>query len=103
MASTLAAPSFGHLGVLTRPWTAQQALDLLPENNGPRVEVVGGSVVVSPGADFDLRDRGPSLVLHELADGEYVPVVAAAGGGTFAMREPFAFEIDPADLLDEEG
>ncbi|BCJ54750.1 hypothetical protein Asp14428_62250 [Actinoplanes sp. NBRC 14428] len=52
---------------------------------------------------IDLRDRGPSLVLHELADGEYVPVVAAAGGGTFAMREPFAFEIDPADLLDEEG
>ena len=45
----------------------------------------------------------PALVLHELIDGDFVPVVAAAGGGTFAMREPFAFEIDPDDLLDEEG
>ncbi|MFI7600729.1 Uma2 family endonuclease [Actinoplanes sp. NPDC049681] len=51
----------------------------------------------------DFRNRIPSLVLHELVDGEYLPVVAAAAGGTFAMRQPFEFSIDPADLLDEEG
>jgi hypothetical protein len=45
----------------------------------------------------------PGLVLHELIDGEYQPLVAAAAGGTFAMTEPFAFAIGPADLLDEEG
>ena len=28
-------------------WTAQLALELLPETNGPKVEVFGGSVIVS--------------------------------------------------------
>ena len=51
----------------------------------------------------DFRNRIPSLVLHGLVDGEYLPVVAAAAGGTFAMREPFDFTIDPSELLDEEG
>ena len=189
-------PSFDILGVLNQPWTAQPALDLLPENSGPKVEVVRGSVIVTPHAGFDhqaavrqlsflihqaarkagmwcypevdivsgddlfipdfvglrrsgggetfmpigeavlmgeivsggnrrkdiidrpreyaaagvpfflrvdFRNRIPSLVLHELVDGEYLPVVATAAGGTFAMREPFAFTIDPDDLLDEEG
>jgi hypothetical protein len=188
-------PSFDLLGKLDQPWTAQMALDLLPENNGPKVEVFRGSVIVSPHAGYDhqaaerdlvyllhqaarrarlwgypevnvisgddlfipdfavLRRSGrgqasmpissvvligeivsmgsrrkdvidrpreyaaagvpfylrvdfrngvPALALHELADGEYRPLVAAAAGSTFAMTEPFAFVIDPADLIDDE-
>ena len=37
-----------------------------------------------------------------MADGEYQPLVAAAAGGTFAIKEPFEFSINPEDLLDEE-
>ncbi|MEV8510111.1 Uma2 family endonuclease [Actinoplanes sp. NPDC051475] len=189
-------PSFENLGTLDQPWTAQLALDLLPESNGPKVEVFRGSVIVTPHAGFDhqaaerqlafllhqaarkagmwaypevnivsgddlfipdfvvlrksgggktvmpiseaaligeivsrgnrrkdiidrpreyaaagvpfflrvdFRNRIPSLILHELVDGEYLPVVAAAAGATFEMREPFRFSVDPADLLDEEG
>ena len=50
----------------------------------------------------DFRNRVPALVLHELADGEYQPIVPAAAGGTFAIKEPFEFSINPEDLLDEE-
>jgi hypothetical protein len=50
----------------------------------------------------EFRNRVPALVLHELADGEYRPLAAAAAGSTFAMREPFVFEVDPAELLDPE-
>ncbi|RZU49725.1 Uma2 family endonuclease [Krasilnikovia cinnamomea] len=195
MAAPAREPSFDILGTLDTPWTAQRALDLLPEHHGPKVEVFRGSVIVTPHAGFDhqaaerqlafllhqaarragmwaypevnivagddlfipdfvvlrrsgggritmpimdavlmgeivssgnrrkdvidrpreyaaagvpyfmrvdFRNRVPSLVLHELADGEYPPVVAAAAGGTFTMREPFPFEIDPGDLLDEQ-
>jgi Uma2 family endonuclease len=196
LAAPAREPSFDILGTLNTPWTAQLALDLLPENNGPRIEVFRGSVVVTPHAGFDhqaaerqlayllhqaarrsgmwgypevdivsgddlfipdfvvlsrsgggqttmpisaavligeivsrgnrrkdiidrpreyaaagvpyflrvdFRNRVPGLVLHELIDGEYQPVVAAAAGATFAMKEPFEFAIDPAELLDEEG
>ncbi|GAB3801460.1 Uma2 family endonuclease [Micromonospora zhanjiangensis] len=189
-------PSFDVLGEFDEPWTAQLALDLLPEANGPKVEVLSGSVIVTPHAgidhqtielDFayllkqaakraklwvyhevnvvsgddlfipdiavfrrsgggrvsldiadavllgeivspgnrrkdvidrprqyaaagvpyflrvDARNRVPAVALFELVDGEYRPVAAAAAGGTFTMTEPFAFSIDPADLLDEES
>jgi len=188
-------PSFDNLGRLDRPWTAQLALDLLPEHNGPRIEVLRGSVVVTPHASYDHQDietelcyrlkqaarsaglwtyaevnivsgddlfipdiavlrksgrgkktmpiseaillceivsagnrrkdiidrpreyavagvpyflrvdfknRVPALVMHELADGVYQPIVAAAAGGTFDINEPFEFSIKPEDLLDEE-
>ncbi|MEV6595267.1 Uma2 family endonuclease [Actinoplanes sp. NPDC051346] len=196
MAMPAREPSFDILGTLNQPWTAQLALDLLPDHSGPKVEVVRGSVIVTPHAGFDhqaaerqlsfplhqaarkagmwaypevnivsgedlfipdfvvlrrsgggktfmpigdavligeivsrgnrrkdvierpreyaaagvpfflrvdFRNRIPSLVLHELSDGKYQPVVAAAAGGTFAMQQPFDFSIDPEDLLDEEG
>ncbi|MCO1596078.1 Uma2 family endonuclease [Micromonospora sp. RHAY321] len=51
----------------------------------------------------DLRNRVPTMALFELVDGEYRPLAAAAAGSTFAMREPFEFAIDPAELLDEEA
>lgn len=195
MAQPVYAPLFDALWTLNEPWTAQLALDLLPENNGPRVEIFRGSVIVTPHAGFDhqaaerelpyllhraargaglwaypecnivagddlfipdfavlrrsgggktympiadavllgeivsrgnrrkdiidrpreyaaagvpfylrvdFRNRVPALILHELVDAEYQPVVAAAAGGTFAMKDPFAFSIDPDDLLDEE-
>ncbi|TDB73289.1 Uma2 family endonuclease [Micromonospora sp. KC721] len=51
----------------------------------------------------DLRNRVPAMALYELADGEYRPVSAAAAGTTFVMKQPFAFSVDPADLLDEEA
>lgn len=196
MAMPAHAPLFEALWTRNRPWTAQLALDLLPENNGPKVEVFRGSVIVTPHAGFDhqaaerelpyrlhraarraglwaypecnvvsgddlfipdfavlrrsgggqtfmpisdavllgeivsrtnrrkdiidrpreyaaakvpfymrvdFRNRVPALVLHELVDGEYQPVVAAASGGTFAITEPFEFRIRPEELLDEEG
>ncbi|MEV0456020.1 Uma2 family endonuclease [Catellatospora methionotrophica] len=175
-------------------WTAELALRLLPETNGPTIEVFCGIVIVSPHANMDhqtimreivyrlhhaargigcwaypesnlisgddlfipdfgvfrvsgsgkvamniadalllgeivlpgnrrkdiidrpkqyaaagvpwfmrveCRNRVPVLALHSLVDGEYRPVAAAAAGTRFVMREPFVFEIDPADLLDE--
>jgi hypothetical protein len=48
----------------------------------------------------ETRNRVPGLVLHELRDGEYQPVAAAAAGTAFVMREPFAFTVDPGELLD---
>ncbi|MEV4707647.1 Uma2 family endonuclease [Actinoplanes sp. NPDC049316] len=189
-------PSFDILGVLNEPWTAQLALDLLPEHHGPKVEVVRGSIVVTPHANYDhqdieleltyrlkqaaravglwaypevnivsgddlfipdivvlrrsgggkktmpiteavllgeivssgnrrkdlidrpreyaeagvpyflridFRNRVPGLLLHELRDGEYHPVVAAAAGAMFEMRVPFPFAVDPVQLLGEEG
>ncbi|MEV4842541.1 Uma2 family endonuclease [Micromonospora matsumotoense] len=174
-------------------WTARRALDLVPPHNGPRVEVLRGSVVISPDGDYDqrtaqreltylfsrscrphgwvgwsvnltaqddllvphlavlrqpgrgrrampveaavllgeigpsqvagpgvidrpreyaaagvpfflrvdLQNRIPTLALYELADGEYRPTAAAAAGTTFVMTRPFAFSVDPAELLDE--
>jgi Uma2 family endonuclease len=52
---------------------------------------------------IDFRNRLPALVLHQLIDGEYQPVVVAAAGGTLAMRDPFAFSVDPAELLGDKG
>jgi len=188
-----AEPSFAALGVVDEPWTAEMALDLLPENSGPKVEVFRGSVIVTPHAGYDhqdvelelahlmkraaraaglwlyhevnvirgndlfipdivvlrrsgagavtmpitdavllgeivspnrrrkdvidrpreyasagvpwylrieFRNRVPALALHELIEGEYQPVVAAAAGTTFVMKEPFAFAIDPAELME---
>jgi Uma2 family endonuclease len=186
-------PSFDALATVEE-WTAQLALELLPETNGPRVEVLCGSVIVAPHAGVDhqimqvelahalrqaakraglfaypeinivrgedlfipdisvlrasaagqsfvdigqalmlveivsrtnrrkdvidhprenaaagvpwymrveARNRVPAIALHELVDGEYHPVAAAAAGTTFIMKEPFAFSLDPAELLDE--
>lgn len=189
-------PSFDVLRWHDEPWTAQLALELLPETNGPKVEVLSGSLIVTPHAGIDhqsverelpyllhraarqaglwvypeinlvsgkdlfipdiavlrssgggrsavdinqavllgeivspgnrrkdvidrpreyaaagvpfflrvdLRNRVPSIALFELAEGEYRPVAAAAAGSTFVMTLPFAFSVDPADLLDEEA
>jgi Uma2 family endonuclease len=181
----------GFLTPLDR-WTAEKALELLPETNGPRIEVYGGSVIVSPheGVDHqiiaaeliirlrpaarqaglwaypevniiggddlyipdlsvlrtsgagrasldiadavllveivsdgnrrkdaidrpkvyaaakvpwymrvELRRRVPAVALYELVDGAYQPAVACAAGSVFAMTEPFAFTVDPGELL----
>ncbi|MEV6487804.1 Uma2 family endonuclease [Actinoplanes sp. NPDC051633] len=194
MAAPAREPSFELLGTRAQPWTAQSALDLLPETSWPRVEVIGGSVVVTPHAGVDhqevelelgyrmkaaarsvglwvyseinivsgddlfipdivvlrrpgggrksmpisdavllgeivsrgsrrkdlvdrprgyaeagvpwyLRvdfvDRRPVLVLHRLVDGSYQPV--PSGGSIFTMTEPFAFSVDPADLVGPEA
>jgi Uma2 family endonuclease len=175
-------------------WTAELAMKLLPETNGPKLEIFAGRVVVSPHAGIDhqaisrqlayllhqaarpagfwaypeiniidgdelyipdvsvlrksgagqasmdiadavllveivpssnrrkdvidrprvyaeagvpwfmrieFRQRIPTIVLHELIDGGYEPVVACAAGTTFAMTEPFPFSIDPGELLDD--
>ncbi|GAB7050652.1 Uma2 family endonuclease [Catenuloplanes indicus] len=194
IAETPAGPSFQWLGIRDEPWTPQLAFELLPETNGPRVEVFRGSVVVSPHAGVDhqsiefnlasllkpparragcflyheinvvsgddlfipdlvilresgagrtsvaietvmllgeivsagnrrkdvidrpkeyaaagvpfflrvdFRNRVPAITLFALEDGEYQPLVAAAAGTMFVMKEPFAVEFDPAELLDE--
>jgi len=47
----------------------------------------------------DARNRVPAVILHRLEEGEYQPIVAAAAGSKFEMTEPFAFAIDPGELL----
>ncbi|PWU59684.1 hypothetical protein DLE60_15115 [Micromonospora globispora] len=54
--------SFDVLARRDEAWSGQSALDLLPENNGPRIEVLRGCVVVSPGNCHDRR-----VVQRELA------------------------------------
>lgn len=195
MAQSQFTPLIDAIMTQTKPWTAQLALDLLPPNNGPKVEIFRGSVIVTPDPGYDhqtaeleltymlrraarqagmwayldcnvvsgddlfipdfavhrrsaagqtympiadavlvgeivwrdrkkdvidrprqyarggvpfyllvdFRDRVPSLVLSELVDGAYRPVVTATAGEMFRMAEPFAFEIDPAALLDDEA
>ncbi|MEW1588546.1 Uma2 family endonuclease [Micromonospora vinacea] len=49
------AKSFDVLGRRNEGWTARAALDLLPENNGPRVEVLRGCVLVTPLGCVDRR------------------------------------------------
>lgn len=191
-----AEPSFDVLRWHDEPWTAQLALDLLPESNGPKVEILSGSVIVTPPAGYDhqdaeldlayllkqaarraklwlylesdivsgsdlfipdivilkvpgggrttmdvrhavllgeivspgnrrkdvidrpreyaaagvpyflrvdVRNRVPTIALFALFEGEYRPVAAAAAGTPFVMKEPFAFTIDPAELLGEEA
>lgn len=187
-------PSYAWLGLIDQqPWTPQLALELLPEDNGPKVEVFRGSVIVSPHAGIDhqvierelpyllhraarkaglwcypeinivsgddlfipdlavmrvsgagrasmdiaeavllgefvsprsrrkdvidrpreyaaagvpwylrvdVRNRVPAIALYALEDGEYRPTVAAAAGTIFAMKDPFEFDIDPADLVE---
>jgi Uma2 family endonuclease len=62
-------PSFDALRWHDEPWTAQLALDLLPEANGPKVEVLGGSVIVTPhaGIDHQAVERELSYLLHRAA------------------------------------
>lgn len=193
MAQSQFTPLVDAILTQTKPWTAQLALDLLPPNNGPKVEIFRGSVIVTPNPGYDhqtaerelgylmhraarraglwtypesnivagddlfipdfavlrrsgaghtympiadavllgeivsrdrkkdvidrprqyarggvpfyllvdFRDRLPMLTLSTLVDGAYQPVVTATAGEMFRMAEPFAFEIDPAALLDE--
>lgn len=195
-AAQLGEPSFDVLRRHDGPWTALRALKLLPETNSPKVEVLGGSLIVTPHAGIDhrtverelpyrlkqaarraglwvyhevniisgpdlfipdiavlsvsgagrttmqisdavllgeivspgnrrkdvidrpreyatagvpfflrvdLRNRVPTLALFELVEGEYRPLAAAAAGSIFQMTRPFAFSVDPADLLDDEA
>ncbi|SDY53563.1 Endonuclease, Uma2 family (restriction endonuclease fold) [Micromonospora pattaloongensis] len=62
-------PSFDVLGVVDAPWTAKLALDLLPETNGPKVEVFSGSVIVTPHAGIDHQsvERELPYLLHRAA------------------------------------
>jgi Uma2 family endonuclease len=49
----------------------------------------------------EFRGNDPVIFLHRLTeDGEYRPIVSAPAGKAFTMAEPFAFEIDPVELLD---
>ncbi|QLQ39826.1 Uma2 family endonuclease [Micromonospora robiginosa] len=59
-------------------WTARDALELLPENNGPRIEVVRGCVVVTPGGCIDRRAAQLQLA--------YRMRVAARAAGQWVYR-----------------
>jgi hypothetical protein len=48
----------------------------------------------------EFRGEDPVIFQHKLVDGEYRPVIVAAAGTPFAMREPFPFEIDPVELVE---
>ncbi|MCW3813506.1 Uma2 family endonuclease [Micromonospora sp. DR5-3] len=62
-------PSFDVLRWHDEPWTAQLALELLPETNGPKVEVLSGSVIVTPHAGIDHQsvERELPYLLHRAA------------------------------------
>ena len=60
-------PSFDVLRWHDEPWTAQLALDLLPETNGPKVEVLSGSVIVTPHAGIDHQTVGAGARLRAQA------------------------------------
>lgn len=62
-------PSFDVLRWHDEPWTARLALDLLPETNGPKVEVLSGSVIVTPHAGIDHQsvERELPYLLHRAA------------------------------------
>ncbi|WFE44454.1 Uma2 family endonuclease [Verrucosispora sp. WMMD1129] len=49
------ARAFEMLAGRESPWTASAAFDVLPENNGPRIEVSRGCVVVTAGGGVDRR------------------------------------------------
>jgi Uma2 family endonuclease len=101
-----AEPSFDVLGEFDEPWTAQLALDLLPEANGPRVEVLSGSVIVTPHAGVDHQTieldfayllkqaarRAKLWLYHEVnvvsGDDLFIPDIAVfgqSGGGRVAL------------------
>ena len=109
-------PSFDVLRWHDEPWTAQLALDLLPEANGPKVEVLSGSVIVTPHAGFDHQNaelnlayllkqaarRAKLWLYHEVnivsGDDLFIPDIAvlrSSGGGRVAM------DITEAVLLGE--
>nr|WP_051807957.1 Uma2 family endonuclease [Actinoplanes subtropicus] len=50
----------------------------------------------------DFRNGIAALSLRELVEGEYRPFVVAAAGAMFSTTKPFPFEVDPADLVDED-
>ncbi|MGN9776801.1 Uma2 family endonuclease [Micromonospora sp. H33] len=62
-------PSFDVLRWHDEPWTAQLALELLPETNGPKVEVLSGSLIVTPHAGIDHQsvERELPYLLHRAA------------------------------------
>lgn len=106
-ASQQPEPSFDVLRWHDEPWTARLALDLLPETNGPRVEVLSGSVIVTPHAGFDHQNveldlayllkqaarRAGLWLYHEVnivsGDDLFIPDIAvlrASGGGRTTMK-----------------
>jgi hypothetical protein len=48
----------------------------------------------------EFPESGPMITLHELVKDVYQPIVMTPAGTTFVMREPFPFEIDPAELVE---
>ncbi|MEV5818367.1 Uma2 family endonuclease [Micromonospora haikouensis] len=106
-ASQQPEPSFDVLRWHDEPWTARLALDLLPETNGPKVEVLSGSVIVTPHAGFDHQNveldlayllkqaarRAGFWLYHEVnivsGDDLFIPDIAvlrASGGGRTTMK-----------------
>ncbi|WP_422738807.1 Uma2 family endonuclease [Micromonospora sp. WMMD729] len=98
--------SFDVLSRHSSAWTASTALDLLPENNGSRVEVLRGCVVITPGSGLDGRtvQRELGYLLKQAArraglwlyhdvnvvsnDDLFIPDIAVlkvSGGGRTAM------------------
>ena len=109
-------PSFDVLGEFDEPWTAQLALGLLPETNGPKIEVLSGSVIVTPHAGYDHQTieldlayllkqaarRAKLWLYHEVnvvsGDDLFIPDIAvlrSSGGGQVTM------DISDAVLLGE--
>src|SRR5262245_54103663 len=47
----------------------------------------------------EAQHRSSVIFYHNLVNGEYRQIVKAPAATTFTMTDPFAFEIDPADLV----
>ena len=65
MAVPTYTPLLEALWTLNEPWTALLALDLLPESNGPKVEVFRGSVIVTRACSMRKAERGMGAGVRE--------------------------------------
>jgi Uma2 family endonuclease len=67
-------------------------------------KMVRPAMYAEAGIEYFMRvefpDEDPVIVLHRLVKDGYEPVSTVAAGSTFAMREPFEFQVDPAELTD---
>jgi Uma2 family endonuclease len=92
----------GGIGVWTSVERALLVVEILsPSDRQPR-RVLHRQVYADGGIPWflsvEFRRVGPVMTLYRLLAQEYETVLSAQPGEAFAMVEPFAFSIDPADL-----
>ena len=98
-------PRTGDVRVWLDAAEAVMVVEIMSPNHKRRDRIERPDVYARNGIPYfmrvEFRGADPVIFLHRLDDGgNYLPIASAPAGTTFVMKEPFAFEIDPADLLD---